>query len=84
MAETSTTVISRPSTPKTGAPAQLKLMSEPKILASVNRDRPLFHDAGADAVCASNSSDHTPPSQVPQCLNSLGTRIFAAMRDYDA
>jgi hypothetical protein len=46
-------------------------VSGPKMLTSVNSYRPLFDDAGTDAVCTLTSSDHTPPSQVPQYSNWL-------------
>jgi len=54
------------------------------MLASVNGDRPLFGDAGADAVCALSSSDHTAPSQVSPILELACPRVFTAMRDANA
>ncbi|MHC2280976.1 hypothetical protein ACVME8_007619 [Bradyrhizobium diazoefficiens] len=71
-AETSNTAINRPSTPKIGAPEQLKLMCldlKCWLLWTVTGRSSMMQVPMP--LVPSNSSDHTPPSQVPQYLNSL-------------
>src|SRR5712672_2136967 len=59
-------------------------VSGPKMLASVNGDRPLFGDAGADAVCALDFLGPHPAEPSSPILELACQRIFTTMRDCDA
>jgi hypothetical protein len=59
-------------------------VSGPKMLASVNCDRPLFGDAGANAVCALHFLGPHPTEPSSPILELACPRSFTAMRDCDA
>ena len=59
-------------------------VSGPKMLASVDRDRPLFYDAGADAVCALQVLGPHAAEPSSPILELACPHLFAAMRDCDA
>jgi hypothetical protein len=59
-------------------------VSGPKMLASVDRDRPLFYDAGANAICALQLLGPHPTKPSSPIFELACPRIFTAMRDYDA
>src|SRR6266403_1199701 len=59
-------------------------VSGPEMLASVNGDRPLFGDAGADAVCALHFLGPHPAEPGSPILELACQRIFTTMRDCDA
>ena len=59
-------------------------VSGPKMLASVNSDRPLFDDAGADAVCALHLLRPHRAEPSSPILELACPRILTAMRDCNA
>src|SRR5262245_16568543 len=59
-------------------------VSGPEMLASVDRDRPLFDDASADAVCAFQLLGPNPTEPGSPVFELACLCIFTAMRDYDA
>src|SRR5882762_6741823 len=54
------------------------------MLASVNGDRPLFGDDGADAICAVHFLGPNPAEPSSPILELACQRIFTTMRDCDA
>jgi hypothetical protein len=54
------------------------------MLASVNSDRPLFDDTGADTVCALHVLGPYPAEPGSPIFELACPRIFTAMRDCDA
>jgi hypothetical protein len=56
----------------------------PKMLASVNSDRPLLDNAGADAVCALYLLGLHPAKPSSPIFELAFPRIFTAMLDCDS